>query len=108
MDVEEAAAAALALPGVTEADHHGRRSFRVGGSKVLATVPSDGLLNVMVGEDLAHAVAAQPGVRLLMWGQRLSGVQVELAAVEPVLLDELLHDAWARRAPAAVRRRLPG
>ena len=107
MDVEEAAAAALALPGVTEADHHGRRSFRVGGGKVLATIPSAGLLNVMVGEDLAQAVSAQPGVRLLMWGQRLSGVQVELATVDPDLLDELLHDAWARRAPAALRRRRP-
>ena len=104
MDVEQAVAAALALPGVTEADHHGRRSFRVGGGKVLATIPEDGVLNVMVGEDLAHAASAQPGVELLWWGQKLSGVRVELAAVDPALLDELLHDAWDRRAPAALRR----
>jgi hypothetical protein len=107
MDVDRAAAAALALPGVTEADHHGRRSFRVGGGKVLATVPADGVLNVMVGQELAHAVTAQPGIQLLWWGRKLSGVRVELADVEPALLDELLHDAWARRAPVALRAQLP-
>jgi hypothetical protein len=104
VDVDAAVVAALALPGVTEADHHGRRSFRVGPGKVLATVPADGVLNVMVGEDLASAASAQPGVELLWWGRKLSGVRVELAAVDPVLLDELLSDAWTRRAPAALRR----
>ena len=108
MDDADAVTAALALPGVTEADHHGRRSFRVGGGKVLATLWADGVLNVMVGEDLARAVSAQPGVQLLWWGQKLSGVRVELAAVDPGLLDELLQDAWARRVPAAVRRAAPG
>jgi hypothetical protein len=103
MDVETAAAAALALPGVTEADHHGRRSFRVGGGKVLATVPADGVLNVMVGADLAQAVSAHPGLELLWWGKQLSGVRVELAGVDPVLLDELLHDAWSRRVPPSAR-----
>jgi hypothetical protein len=107
MDDAGAAALALALPGVTEADHHGRRSFRVGAGKILATVPADGVLNVMVGDDLAHAVSAQPGVELLWWGQQLSGVRVELTAVDPALLDELLQDAWSLRAPAALRRPAP-
>jgi len=104
MDDAGAAALALALPGVTEADHHGRRSFRVGGGKVLATVPGEGVLNVLVGQELAHAVSAQPGVDLLWWGRQLSGVRVQVADVDPGLLAELLHDAWARRAPAALRR----
>ena len=108
MELDQAVAAVLALPGVTEADHHGRRSFRIGAGRVLATVPADGVLNVLVGEDLARAVAAQPGVELLLWGQRLSGVRVELAVVDPGLLDELLLDAWSRRAPAPLRRGAPG
>ncbi len=104
MDTDQAVALAQALTGVTEADHHGRRSFRVGAGKVLATVPEDGVLNVMVGEELARAVSAQPGVELLWWGQRLSGVRVQLAVVDPALLEELLLDAWSRRAPASLRR----
>jgi hypothetical protein len=103
VDLAEAVDALLALPGVTEADHHGRRSFRVGAGKVVATVPADGVLNVMVGEDLARAVTAD-GVELLWWGSKLSGVRVELAVVDPALLEELLEDAWSRRAPAALRR----
>ena len=108
MDTAQAAALALALPAVTEADHHGRRSFRVGAGKVLATVPEDGVLNVMVGEDVARTASAQPGVALLWWGEKLSGVRVELAGVDPALLEDLLLEAWTRRAPAALRRRPPG
>ena len=102
MDVEEAAAAALVLPGVTEADHHGRRSFRVAGTEVLATVPADGELNVLVGEDLARAAATRPGVELLLWGATLSGVRVAPADVDPALQDDLLDDAWRRRPPRPV------
>ena len=107
MDLDDALAVLLTLPGVTEADHHGRRSFRVGGGKVVATVPGDGVLNVMVGEDLARAVTAgdAAGISPLLWGQKLSGVRVELAAVDPGVLDELVEDAWRRRAPKALRQR---
>ncbi|MFQ1001265.1 hypothetical protein [Modestobacter sp. SSW1-42] len=108
MELDRAVAAVLALPGVTEADHHGRRSFRVGAGTVLATVPEDGVLHVLVGEELARAVAAQPGVALLSWGAGVPGVRVDLAVVAPGLLDELLHAAWSRRAPASLRRQLPG
>jgi hypothetical protein len=108
MDLDQAVAAVLALPGVTEADHHGRRSFRVGAGKVLATVPSDGVLNVLVGEELARAVSAQPGVAPLTWGAGTPGVRVDLAVADPGLLEELLHAAWARRAPASLRRQQRG
>ena len=109
MPPDDAVAALLALPGVTEADHHGRRSFRVGGGKVVATVPADGVLNVMVGEELGRAVTSggAPGVSLVWWGQKVSGVRVELADVDPDLLDELVDDAWRRRAPRALRDRPP-
>ena len=107
--LDEAVAALLALPGVTEADHHGRRSFRVGGGKVVATVPDVGVLDVMVDEDLARAVTSgrAAGVELLWWGRTLSGVRVRLAEVDPGLLDELVEDAWSRRAPAALREHRP-
>ena len=107
MDVEAAAALALALPGVVRADHHGRQSFRGGAGTVIATVWAEDQLNVMVGEEQAHAHSAQPGVELLWWGKKLSGVRVQLSVVDPALLEELLHDAWSRRAPAALRRPPP-
>jgi hypothetical protein len=97
---DDAVAAVLALPGVTEADHHGRRSFRVGGGRVLATVWDDDQLNVLVGEDRAYAAAGVPGVELLRWGERLAGVRVTLSLIEPALLEDLLRDAWARSGGA--------
>jgi hypothetical protein len=108
VDLDQAVAAVLALPGVTEADHHGRRSFRVGAGKVVATVPSEDVLNVLVGAELALAVSAQPGVALLTWGATTAGVSVDLAVADPALLDEMLHAAWSRRAPASLRRQQPG
>ena len=104
MDLADAVAVLLALPGVSEADHHGRRSFRVGGGKVVATVWADGLLNVLVGEDVAASAAGSPGVAPLHWGRRLAGVQVTLADVDPGLFAVLAEDAWARRAPSSSQR----
>jgi hypothetical protein len=98
---------ALALPEVTEADHHGRPSFRLGTS-VLATVSGDALLNVMVGESEAHAAAAESGAcTLLWWGKRLSGVQVDLGAADTALVADLLEEAWRRRAPRRLLRESP-
>jgi hypothetical protein len=96
---------ALALPEVTEADHHGRPSFRLGGS-VLATLWDDGALHVLVGE--SEARAAEGGAcSLLWWGRRLSGVRVDLAAADEDLVADLLQEAWTRRAPARLRRAGP-
>ena len=98
---------ALGLPEVTEADHHGRPSFRLGGS-VLATLPDDEGLNVMLGEGEARAAAAEsPSCSLLWWGKKLSGVRVELAAADAGLIGELLDEAWRRRAPARLLRNQP-
>src|SRR4051795_8373919 len=104
MRFDDALAAVLALPGTYEADHHGRRSYRVGNGKVVVTVPADGVLNVMVDDDLARSAAGASGVDLLWWGQRLSGVRVEVAAVDPGLLEELVEAVWRRRSPDARRR----
>ena len=104
MTPDQLRALALALPGVTEADHHGRASFRVEG-KVVATVPEEGAVNVMVGEDEARALAEEhPGsCELLWWGRRLSGVRVELSRAPPEIVAELLQEAWHRCASARLR-----
>ncbi len=40
------------------------------------------------------------------WGQRLACVVLTLRTVKPTLVRELLVDAWLRKAPAALARRL--
>ena len=98
---------ALALPEVVEADHHGRNSFRLGTS-VLATVPDEDALNVMLGESEARAAEAQSSAcSLLWWGKQLSGVRVDLAGADAALLHDLLEEAWRRRAPARLLRERP-
>ena len=105
MTEEQVRALALALPEVTEADHHGRPSFRLG-TTVLATLWAPGILNVMLGE--SEARAAEGGAcSLLWWGKRLHGVQVDLAAADEALVGDLLEEAWTRRAPARLRRDRP-
>ena len=99
---------ALALPEVTEADHHGRPSFRLAG-RILATLPDeDAAVNVLLGEDGARAAAGEStACTLLWWGRRLSGVRVDLAAADEALVADLLREAWDRRAPGRLRNATP-
>ena len=91
---------ALSFPEAVEADHHGMPSFRVA-NKIFATVPDNAHLHVMVGPDEKDmAVAAAPeAYRELMWGKRLAGVRVDLAAADLGLLTVLMRDAWRKKAP---------
>jgi hypothetical protein len=93
-------ALALALPEVTEQDHHGRPSFRVSG-RIFATLPDEGHVNVMLDEDgIRTCVEARPDACTpVWWGKRLAAAQVALSRVDPLLLRELLTDAWQRKAP---------
>lgn len=94
---------ALALPETTEEPHHEMSSFRVRG-RIFATVPDDTHLHVMVApEDVAAAVAEDAkAFEELWWGERLSGVRVNLAAADHAVVSELLADAWRRKAPKRV------
>jgi len=104
---DDVRALALALPEVTEGDHHGRTAYRLG-TRILATQWSGTQLNVMVDESTARAVEGG-ACDLLWWGTTLSGVRVDLAAATPDLVGELLREAWVRRAPARLlRERGPG
>ena len=102
--VDEARRAALALPGATERDHHGRPSFRVA-EKIFATLWDERHMNVMLDEPgIRTTVEADPGVcSEVWWGRRLSAVRVDLDRVRSEVLAELLADAWEQKAPAGVR-----
>ena len=89
---------ALALPEVVERDHHGFPSFRAGPrGRIIATLPSDGILRVMLDEGaIREAVAEWPWCREGWWGTKLATVEVELADADADVVAELLAEAHAR------------
>ena len=91
---------ALALPAASEQDHHGRRSFRVGG-KIFATLWDEHHLNVMLDEGgILTAVHGHPETcSEVWWGTRLAAVRVDLRRVDAAMLASLLGEAWETRAP---------
>jgi hypothetical protein len=102
-DLALARAIALALPETTEQGHHGMPSFRVRG-KILATVPDDEHIRVMLAEDEIRAVVAEyPDLCApSYWGKELACVVVSLAPATRTLLEELLTEAWLTKAPKAL------
>lgn len=101
-DLEGARRFALSLPGATEEPHFDMASFRVRG-KIFATAPPDGEhLHVFVDEGEVHAAVAEDPAAFepLLWGQRLRGLRVRLAAASQDRVEELLEESWRRKAPA--------
>jgi hypothetical protein len=103
-DLDRVRRFALSLPGVTEEPHFEMSSFRVRG-KIFVTVPPDGdRLHVFVDEaEVDVCVAENPAAfELLRWGQRIRGLRVDLAAAPAGRVQELIEDAWRRKAPKRV------
>jgi hypothetical protein len=104
-DLSQARAFALSLPGTSEEPHFDMTSFRVGG-KIFATATADETrLHIFVDEGEIDATvtesAAAEGSRAfepLLWGQRVRGLRVLLAAAPDDRVRELLTDAWRRKA----------
>ncbi len=85
---------ALSFEGAHEQDHHGFPSFRTS-RRIFATMPDDGQLRVMLPEeDIAAAVAEWPWCDEQWWGKRLAAVRIRLPDCDPVVVAELLEDAW--------------
>ena len=100
-DLESVRAFALSLPATTEEPHFDMSSFRVRG-KIFATVPPDGEhLHVFVDEAEVHAAVAEDPAAFepLMWGQRLRGLRIHIAAAPGDRVAELLEESWRRKAP---------
>ena len=107
MRLETARRFALSLPETTEEPHFEKSSFRVKG-KIFATVPEGGkLLHVNVEPDEGAAlVQEQPDAfEAIVWGKqaRTDWIRVHLAKADWAVVQELLEEAWRRKAPTRVR-----
>jgi hypothetical protein len=102
MSGDDACRLALALPEVTEVDHHGRRAFRVA-RKHLATLWDERHMNVMLDEPgIRTAVADHPEwCAEAWWGKRLAAVRVDLDQAPADALSALLSDAWETKTGRA-------
>ena len=97
---------ALSLPETTEQPHFAYTSFRVRG-KIFATAPPDGAhLHVFVDEEQRErALAVHPAcVEKLWWGEKVAGLRVDLTKADTKVVDELMRQAWARKAPKSLSR----
>ena len=101
MKVSQVRRFAMSLPAVTEEPHFSYSSFRVHG-KIFATMPPEkDRLHVFVEEEQRQvALALEPeAVERLLWGKRVVGLRIYLAKAKPDLVNNLLSQAWSRKAP---------
>jgi len=96
---------ALSLAETTEEPHFHFASFRVRG-KIYATVPpGETHLHVFVDEpDRERYLAMFPDAyEPLLWGKKVMGLRVTLAAAREPDVRDLLAAAWRRRAPKTAK-----
>ena len=104
MRLEELRRHALSLPGTSEQPHFKSGSFRVQGRIFVTTPPDGGHAHVFVDDaQRERAISLYPdAIEPLRWGSKVVGVRIALAKAKPAFVRELVHQAWARKAPAAL------
>ncbi|TYP68069.1 MmcQ/YjbR family DNA-binding protein [Paenibacillus methanolicus] len=101
MNIAEARAIALALPGTEETDHGGKPSFRVNG-KIFAIIQADGrtLTVKTTKEERALLASAKPETYGVPEGfAHLSYMHVRVETAEAGQVRELIEAAWGWVAP---------
>lgn len=95
----------LALPQVEEYEHGGLPAFRVRGKRFASMLDHD-RVNLGLGEEgIRSAVAEWPRwCREVWWGSRLASVCVHFGSIDRAVFEELLTEAWSRKAPRMVVR----
>jgi hypothetical protein len=97
---------AMTLPEVTQAPHHHFGSFRVRGRIFVTVPPQRTHLHVFVPEDRRDEfLAVYAGcAEKLLWGGKVVGLRVTLAAAPPAGVKAMLRAAWEGKAPKALLR----
>jgi hypothetical protein len=98
---------ALALADATEEPHHDYGSWRVRGRIFVTIPPGQTHLHVFVGDDERDAAVAMfpQFVQKLLWGGKVLGVRVELAAAEAAAVKRLVSQAYERQAAKGPARK---
>jgi hypothetical protein len=90
---------AMSLEAVTEAPHHDYSSFRVRGKIFVTVPPAEEVIHVFVGEeDRELALALYPQfTEKLLWGGKVVGLRIALAAADPGAVKALVSKAYDTR-----------
>jgi hypothetical protein len=100
---------ALSLPEATEQPHHNFSSFRVRGKIFVTIPPEQEHFHVFLSE--AHreqALAMYPEfTEKLLWGGKVVGLRVCLAAAPAVAVKQLVRQAWSAKAPKSLLGKEP-
>ena len=100
---------AMSLQDVTEAPHHDFSSFRVRGRIFVTIPPDEAHIHVFVSEtDREQALALYPAfVEKLLWGGKVVGLRIALAAAKPAVVKALVTSAWMNKAPKPASAKPP-
>ncbi len=101
MNVAQLRRFALSLPEATEAPHFAYSSFRVRGRIFVTVPPDEEHIHVFVAEDRRErALTLYPAfIEKLLWGGKVCGLRIRLSGASPAVVNQLLRDAWAHKAP---------
>ncbi len=105
MKIAAARRIALSLPEAHEEPHFNYASFRVRGKIFVTVPPGEEHIHVFVAEQTREqALALYPQcVEKLLWGSRVVGLRVSLATAPTPVVDTLIRQAWALKAPKALQ-----
>jgi len=96
---------ALSLPEVTEEPHHHFGSYRVRGRIFLTVPPEQQHIHVFVPEERREmALTMHPEfTEKLLWGGKVVGVRVAVAAAPAATVKTLVRAAWEYKAHKSTR-----
>jgi hypothetical protein len=91
---------ALSLEAATQAPHFAYSSFRIRGRMFVTVPPGDAAIHVFVPEEARErALAMYPAwAEKLLWGGKVVGLRVTLAAAPAPAVKALIAQAYAARA----------
>jgi hypothetical protein len=91
----------MGMPEAEEYEHGGLPAFRIRGRPRFATMLDDEGVNLFPGEEgiLAYTQAYPEVCRERWWGKRLAAVRVDYRHAPRELVEEIVFESYASRAP---------